>query len=189
MTLSITKSVIILDASCLINLYATNHMAEILQSIPQSITVAAYVFNKEALWIKEYIGEEWAKKDIQLQPLVDTGLLTLVTLLGETESNLHVLLSSKIRDEGESRTGAIAINRDWAVTLDDRKARRVISETNSHIELIYSLELVKHWVETEKINSSTLKDVLEAIRGGATYLPRKANPLYQWWIDHGGPAQ
>ena len=188
MTLSITKSVIILDASCVINLYATDHMAAILQSIPQSITVSAYVFNEEALWIKEYINGQLVKKLVQLQPLVDAGLLTLVTITGEAESNLHVLLSSKIRDEGESRTGAIAINRDWAVALDDRKARRIIHETSSNIELVYSLQLVKHWTEAEKIDSLTLRDALETIRRRATYLPRKANPLYQWWIDNGGPT-
>ncbi|MCB8943077.1 MAG: hypothetical protein H6658_04925 [Ardenticatenaceae bacterium] len=160
MALSITKNVIILDASCLVNLYATAHMAEILRSVPQSITVAAYVFNREALWIKEDVNGKMEKQPVQLQPLVDAGLLTLVSIKGETESNLHVLLSSKIRDEGESQTGAIAIHRDWAIAIDDRKARRIIRETGNNIELIYSLQLVKHWVETEKMEDVIIREML-----------------------------
>ncbi len=188
MTLSMINEAIILDASCIINLYATDHIEAILQSIPQSITVAAYVFDKEALWIKEIINGKPVRKPILLRPLVNSGLLTLVTISGEAESNLHVLLSGKIRDEGESQTGAIAINRDWAIALDDRKARRVIHETSNNVELVYSLQLVKHWAEVEKVDSEILRIALEAIRKRATYAPRKMNPLYQWWIDNGGPS-
>ena len=186
MTLTITKDVIILDASCIINLYATGYMEEILHSIPQSITVAAYVFDKEALWIKELADDAPNKKLIDLQPLIVQKVLTVVEIESEAEFNLHVQLSTRIRDEGEARTGAIAIHRNWAIALDDRKARRVVSELSEDIELVYSLELIKYWVDTMQLNRSAIELVLDRIRRQATYLPRKANPLYYWWIENGG---
>ncbi len=186
MTLTITKDVIILDASCIINLYATGYMEEILYSIPQSITVATYVFDKEALWIKELVDDGPNKKLIDLQPMIAQKVLTVVEIEGEAEFNIHVQLSTRIRDEGESRTGAIAIHRNWSIALDDRKARRIISESSDDIELVYSLELIKHWGDTMSISRSTIQIVLNRIRKQATYLPRKANPLYQWWVESGG---
>lgn len=77
MPLLFLNDTLILDASCLIALYASQKMSEVLQSIPRKITVAAYVFDKEALFVRTIPDENGirGKVKIDLQPFVDAGLL------------------------------------------------------------------------------------------------------------------
>ena len=187
MTLGLSKPVVILDASCLINLYASGHIERILASLQQSITVSAYVHKAEALWVRRMVDGEPIKEQIDLTALINQGLISVAVLEGENESNLHLYFSGLIRDEGESRTGAIAVERDWAIGIDDRKARRVIAETSTETELVYTVELLKHWAETDSVSAEELQSALRSIRYDASYLPRKANPLYAWWVTSGGP--
>ncbi|MEZ4510509.1 MAG: hypothetical protein R3C62_01415 [Chloroflexota bacterium] len=188
MAIEITETTIILDASCIINLYASGFIEEILQSIPKTITVTAYVVDREALWIRKLTQGVSNKEPIQLQPLIDSGLLTIVDLTGDEEFNLHLYLSSKIRDEGESRTGAIGLQRRWAIGLDDHKARRIFQETAVDATLLYTLDLVKHWAEVRFVAQDILTTALCNIRWKAAYAPRKANPYREWWLLNGGPG-
>ncbi len=77
MNLVFAHSCIILDASCTINLAASGQMYGILEAIPSSVAVAAYVRDQEALRINARSGEGGtrAPQPIDLQPLVDRGLL------------------------------------------------------------------------------------------------------------------
>ena len=57
MPLHFNHDTLIIDASCLINLYASNQLASILRSIPKTVAVAAYVADREALFIHSEINE------------------------------------------------------------------------------------------------------------------------------------
>ena len=82
MPITFAHDCIILDASCIISLYASGQMEGILQSIQKSVAVAAFVFNREALWIYGGPDEDvkQTKEKIELQPFVDAGLLKVVTV-------------------------------------------------------------------------------------------------------------
>jgi hypothetical protein len=71
---------IILDACCVINLYASGQIRSILTAIPKSVAVAAYVRKREALYIySRSLGAKdmsSPKEKIDLQPLIDDNLLT-----------------------------------------------------------------------------------------------------------------
>jgi predicted nucleic acid-binding protein len=166
MSFHFAHDTLILDASCIISLYASRQMEAILRSIPSTVTIAAYVYEREVFWV--YSGGrqdgQRSKESINLKPLVTENLLKIVTIEGEGEAEVMANLSAKIRDQGESVTGAIAVNRNWAVAIDDRKARRVIQEIGGHIQLVYTLELVNHWAELNAIPADVVTDTLQNIR-------------------------
>jgi hypothetical protein len=104
-----SQDCIILDACCIINLYASGQMGDILKSISKSVVVAAYVRDEEALRI--FCGqagngtEEYER--IDLQPFIDCGLLRVVTPETEAENITFVNFAATL-DDGEAITGAIA---------------------------------------------------------------------------------
>jgi predicted nucleic acid-binding protein len=172
---------IILDASCIISLYASGQMAEVLKAIPKTITVAAYVSNKEALW--SYSGPDWDirsdKERIDLQPFVEAGLLKIVDIDNEAEKELFVDLVVGL-GPGEAITGAIAIHRNWAISIDDKKARTLFEREAPHLQLIYMLELVKYWVDVAYPSPTTIASALRNIQTRAVYRPGPSHSLYAW---------
>ena len=94
--------------------------------------------------------------------------------------------SALIADRGEAITGAIALHRNWAIVIDDKRARRLFQQNASQLQLIYTLELVKHWVELDSPSIDVLTTTLQNIRHRATYTPRRQEPLYDWWHQHNG---
>ncbi|BAT54952.1 unknown protein [Nostoc sp. NIES-3756] len=51
----------------------------------------------------------------------------------------------------------------------------------SHIQILSTLEIIKHWSETAGLNSSELRDVLKTIRLKGRYIPSRNDPLRSWW--------
>lgn len=194
MALHFDHETLILDASCIICLYASGRMEEILTLVPKSVAVAAYVYEQEALWI--YGGSDPVSKPIRepvvLQPLIDAGLLRIVTIETEAEAETLVSLAARSRvgrgrqGQGELITGAIAVNRNWAIVCDDRRARRLFEEVAGQLQLIYTLELVKHWVDHSKPSVASVTELLQSIRARASYTPPRQNPLFEWWHQHHG---
>lgn len=185
MPITFAHDCIILDASCIINLYTSAQMEGILKSIQKSVSVAAFVVDREALGV--YGGPDDAinqvKEKIELQPFIEAGLLKVVTIDSEIEAATYVNLATKI-DDGEAITGAIAIHRNWAIAVDDKKARSSFQGDAPHLQLIYTLELVKHWVETVSPSVQEISQVLERIHKRGAYAPRSSHPLYSWWMKY-----
>lgn len=188
MPLEFHHDTLIVDASCLINLYASNQLANILQAIPKTVTVAAYVANREALFIQGEVNEsgERTKEQIVLQPFIDAGLLHIVDLAEEDETETFATFSALIVDRGEAVTGAIALHRNWAIIVDDKKARRLFQQHASRLQLVYTLELIKHWVDCEAPIAAMITTTLQNIRKRAIYTPHRQHPLYEWWHRYNG---
>ena len=172
--------VLLLDASCLLNLYATGRMIGIAAALPWQMAVVDYVLEHEALYIRA-IGayeEQGETVPVDLYPLVDDGLLLVVRLEDPNEEAYFVELAATL-DDGEAITGAIALNRGYSVAIDDRKARRVLGEKAPGMRLVSTLELVQHWA-TAVTNQEVIL-VLRAMQHGAHYIPGQRDPLYDWW--------
>ena len=110
--LTFSHDCIILDACCVINLYASQQMEEILTVIPPAVCIAAYVKDKEIL--KTYNRSTGNAEDIDLQVLIERDILLPVDLDLETEAETHVTFAA-VLDDGEAITGAIAFHRKWAI--------------------------------------------------------------------------
>ncbi len=177
---------LILDASCVISLYATQRMGEILAALPPQVTVATYVAEREALYIRGAAPEPDAprpKLPIQLAPFIQQGLLRLVQPEGEKEAALITYLASQIRGQGEVVTGAIGICRQWGLVVDDRRARNLLGDTAPQIQLLHTLDLVRYWVGQVQLPQGETTAVLTAIRTGAAFMPHPQDPNWAWWHE------
>lgn len=173
---------IILDACCIINLFASQQMRAILETFPKSLSVAAYVKDHEALRIysgpMEKVQESFEL--IDLQPFIEDNLLLLVDIESEGEANTYINLAERL-DDGEAITGAIALNRNWAIATDDSASMRLFQTKAPDIALVSTLDLVKFWVDTEEPNIDIVRETLLNIRVRGKYEPHRNHPLIEWW--------
>lgn len=178
---------IILDACCLINLYASGQMRAILRSIPRNLSIAAYVKEQEVLNV--YSGPidnvQASRETIDLLPFIGEGLLILVDIENEMEEVSYINLAQKL-DDGEAITGAIAINRNWAIATDDVKSIKFFQNYASTIALISTLDLIKFWVDTTKPNKHLIQETILNIKVRGRYEPHRNHPLFIWWTNSGG---
>ena len=175
---------LLLDASCLLNLYATGRMRDIAASTGYQFEVADYVLRYETLYVlqtnPEGTGEE--RIPVDLDSLLEEGLLHVVELGGGDVLFSFVQLASQI-DDGEAATGALALHRDCSVAIDDRKARRVMGEVMPDVALVSTLELMRLWSEKLSVSAGELREALMAMQAGASYVPGRRDPLYGWWLS------
>lgn len=175
---------LLLDASCLLNLYATGRMRDIAVSIGYQFEVVDYVLEYETLYVRQPSpsGTEEERVPVVLDLLVDEGLLRVVELKGQDALASFVQLASLV-DDGEAATGALALHRNCSIAIDDRKARRVFGELMAEVALVSTLEIMELWAETTSVPTSELQDAFRAMHSRASYLPGRRDPLYRWWVS------
>ena len=174
--------VLLLDASCLLNLYATGRMIEVAAVLPWQLAVVDYVMEQEALYVRT-IGANAEQEEtvpVDPSPLIDGGLLLVVRLETPSEEASFVELAA-VLDDGEAMTGAIALNRGHMVAIDDRKARRVLGERAPGMRLVSTLELMRQW--SASVTVQEVSRALRAMQHRARYVPGQRDPLYAWWRD------
>lgn len=181
MTIHFEKEGIILDACCIINLYAGSVMQEVLESIPAPFFVDRYVKEKEALTIKGEAENEFI--DIDLNPFIQDQILQEVTLTGAEELNTFVNLAVSL-DDGEARCGAIAAHRNFVVATDEKVGIRIFSGLEPPISTISTLEILHRWSEIKNIRPEKLSKVLKSIEKKASYRPGSKHFYFAWWKEH-----
>lgn len=178
---------IILDACCVINLYASGYMKTILTSIPTQIFVTSFVHEVEANRIYSGPNDDITKETelINLQPFIMGELLQLVSPGNEEEENTVVNLSSAAAiDSGEAITAAIAVHRQWSLGTDDKAAISFFMRKVPQLHLISTLDILKYWADTTCPPLMTLRIMLNNIRDRARYRPHYKHHLYAWWERH-----
>lgn len=146
-------------------------MTDILECIPSSVAIAAYVKEREIL-------------QFDLQPLIDRRLIMVVDLANELEQNTAVDFAALLRDNGEAFTGAIALHRNWCIATDDKKATSFFKRATPGLQIVSTLELVKNWVDTRRPPAETVGVALARVRTQVPYVPHKSHPLYDWWLSY-----
>ena len=174
---------LLLDACCIMTLFGSGEMREILTSLPVQTAVSSYVLEQEALYT--YNGPDEAPREseapIDLAPLIEDDLIQVVSLCQGKETNRFLQLATTL-DDGEARTIAIAVTRDLAVATDDKKAIRLAQETGCQVAT--TPDLLKHWAVGTDRSKNEIANVLKAVRARAVYAPGKSHPLYSWWHKH-----
>ncbi|MBI2919095.1 MAG: hypothetical protein HYY01_14055 [Chloroflexi bacterium] len=176
------QDLLLLDASCLLNLYATGRFRDIAAAQSRRLGVAEYVVEQEALYVW-CPGPGEAREErvpVDLSPLIAEGLVLVLRLEHQEEEATFVDLAALV-DDGEAITVALALHRGCAVATDDRKARRVIVERVPSVPLASTLELLKRWADEASISHSDLRAAMLAMQAGASYAPGERDPLYGWW--------
>jgi hypothetical protein len=173
---------IMLDACCVLNLYASGYMDAILQALSTSVAVAAYIKDKEALRILcDPDGTSVRKyEQIDLQPFIDRGSIVVVSPDSVAEDTTYVNFAVEL-DDGEAITGAIAIHRHWSVASDDRKAIAFFGRNASHVQIVTTPEILQFWVSCANLDPDTVGRALRNIRIRARYEPDRGHILYDWW--------
>jgi hypothetical protein len=170
------------------NLYASGHMAGILNSIGESVYIAAYVNTEEALSVY-VVSRESSPEDrerINLISMIEDGLLQVVDLTTIEEASSVIQFTSLRLDDGEAISAAIAVHRDWALATDDRAARRVCRQLHPSTELLTTTEMVRHWASHSNPPPSLLRGVLVMIENKANFVVGASDPMYHWWQSSRG---
>ena len=173
---------LLLDANCLLNLYATGRLRDITVALPYQFWVADYVVEYEALfiWRPSSTDGRDVREPVDLTSLLEEGLIQLMRLEHPAEEATFIDLAADL-DDGEAVTGALALHRGWSVATDDRKARRVLGQLNPPVELVSTLELLKLWAEEVQVASDELGSAMAEMQSSASYRPGARDPLYKWW--------
>lgn len=176
--------VLILDASCLLNLYATGRLGEILMVSQYRFALADYVLEEEALFtlVREFADGPLEQVPVDLQPSIEDGLIEVMSLESAEEVATFVDFAIQI-DDGEAITAALATHRACSLATDDRKARRVIAAQAPTVPLVSTLDLLSEWAEASQKSTSELRAVMEAMRSGANYVPGRRDPRFEWWLE------
>ena len=175
---------LLLDASCLLNLFATGRLREIAATVHYQIAVADYVLEKEALYTWRADPDEFhvRRESVNLSPLVQEGLVRVMRLEHPDEELTFVTLAASI-DDGEAITGALAFHRECSVATDDRKARRVLGDWIPSMRMLSTLELLKLWDQDGSVSEAELQAAMMSMRSGASFIPGYRDPLYGWWLE------
>lgn len=175
---------LLIDANCLLNLYATGRLREITIAVPYQFWVADFVVKHEALfvWRPDPTDGRDVKEPIKLDSLLEEGLIQLMRLEHPAEEDTFVGLAA-ILDDGEAITGALAVHRGCSVATDDRKARRELGQLSPPVRLVSTLELLKWWGKEAQVSRDELGAAMAEMQLSASYRPGRRDPLYQWWCS------
>jgi hypothetical protein len=173
----------IVDACCLINLYATGTEDAILEACG-GFRLSAQV-QDEALCVRRIDEDDSTRlvtQDLDLGDAMAAGLIRICRIQAQDELDAFVRFAMEL-DDGEASCLAIAGSRGWIVATDDRKARRIASENG--IALTSTPELIQRWVDATSPSEATVADVLMRIELFAKFRPRRDDPLHDWWTGFG----
>jgi hypothetical protein len=118
---------------------------------------------------------------IDLEPLLESRLLTAVDLENDVEKMIFAQLVAERLDDGEAMTVAIAAHRKWAIATDDHRATKLCRENFKGIQLISTPELIDHWATAMNPTADELSQTLIAIEQRANFLIGRSHSLYEWW--------
>ncbi len=169
---------VVLDASTLLNLFATGNAGEILGCLTGTRFVCSVV-ESEVLHLR---SEEPTKppEPVLIDDLVSTGLLTRTEPENSHEESLYVEFASML-DDGEAMSLALCVSRSFWLATDDKKARRISASLSPPVPLLSTSELVKEWARETEVSRETLRKALLAIERRARFVPWQGYPEKEWW--------
>lgn len=188
---------LVLDACCAINLLASGVIDDVLSMLPYRFAVADLVAEREVLHLRpedpaprpdlseSYVPASRSDADavvstVTLNPLVQAGLLQVLTAEGPDELQTFVSLALQL-DDGEALSAALAIHRRAVLVTDDRKALRVVGGAAPGLELRRTSSLLKEWAEAADVDAERLRAVLTNVRQRGSFVPPRDDPERGWW--------
>jgi len=173
---------VLLDACCLINLFASGRIAEILSVLPYRFYAAEKV-TEEALYIlpRDEIEDITSEPEaVSVQALSNAGLVEVMRLDSEEEEATYIDFAAAL-DDGEAMTCALAILRNCDVATDERKAIRVLSERAPRVVVHTTAGLIKAWADLIEADPQTVQLTLRSIQVRGRFRPGRLEPLQLWW--------
>jgi len=173
---------ILLDACCLINLFASGRIEQILSVLPSRFCVAEKV-TEEALYILlEDEGEDGTaeREAIGVQPLITADLLAMMRPESEEDEAAYIDFAADL-DDGEAMTCALAVHRNCDVATDERKAIRILGERAPHVVVHTTASLIKAWADLSQADRQIVRRTLQSIQIRGRFRPGRQEALQSWW--------
>jgi predicted nucleic acid-binding protein len=163
-------------------LYNSIYRADRLQQIAQSIGVTFALARQAAAEVSHI--RDMVDREITLTPIglsqYDDETLEIVNL-AQPEYSLYVNLTRMI-DDGEAATIAIAVMRSLPLATDDRKARRVCADLHLP-EPRRTLDILHSYANAASLPQPKIREILVKIRDRASFQPPRNDPDQKWWHD------
>jgi predicted nucleic acid-binding protein len=172
----------IIDACCIINLYASGSAIDILRVFEENFFISELA-EKESLFIRKEDDQDrtlLVPEAIDLSEAFSQGLLQRCQLETDAEADHYLRFAAEV-DDGEAICLALAKCRGWTVATDDRKAIRLAKAEN--IDTITTAEIVKYWSDSRNAAEPAIREILQRIERYARFSPRKNSLLYDWWLS------
>jgi len=159
-------------------------MVAILEALPLPTMIARVVYQEQLLRIlrEKQEGEGFVVEHIDLQPMLNAGLLVMASLTSEAEEAKMVDLATVLED-GEATTAALALQRAWAIGVDGPATTALLRQHLPSVQIVSTPILIQQWVERSRPPSRTLRAALQHIHQGTGYAPPVHHPLYLWWQE------
>lgn len=173
-------TIVVLDASCFINLYATGNVRRLLRDLgwswylPRAVRVEAFYTRA-----RDEHGDI-VRAPIDTRTLLQDGLIRDVDAGDTEEVSRYVQLAADL-DDGEAMALAIANHRGWKLATDDRKARRLARDLA--VEVVTTPEVMREWTNTAKLTPIEVVQILRNVEFGARFVPAEHMPEFKWWMD------
>lgn len=162
-------TLLVADASVVINLNATGRARDIVKAIPYRIVVSSNTVAE--LELGERNGHEDAR---QLQALIDQGLVGRIEL-GAKGIGLYGSLidgaALTTLDDGEAATIACALEQSAVAVIDERKARSLCAIRFSDLRLGCTAQLLTHATVAAALNADHVMTIVRALQVGRMRVP------------------
>lgn len=174
-----SEKMTILDTCVLLNLAASDEVADIVSTI-QGATFICSAVQKEALFLRDE-AEPPVLMPLGVDDLIAVARIQLCDVVTDDEEEHFVKLAADL-DDGEAMSVAIAKSRGMDFASDDQKARRIFLDlvADSH-RLTSTSAIMKQWAHIRSIAPSRLRSVLRRITARARFKPSNRDPNAVWW--------
>lgn len=172
----------LLDTCCIINLCAIGRPpGELFAMFPFKWKIAKAVAQEEVSIRPYATAARRERQRIDLQPCFGSGVFDLCDVATPEETELYVQLAAEI-DDAEAMSLAIAASRGWSLATDDVPARAAAATLK--VKTYCTPQLLRIWVEANRIPASEVAAAIERIEQLARYVPQSKLPEANWWQAH-----
>lgn len=178
------RLLILLDACCLINLFATEHIEEILTELPYRFATSRFAATKEVLSLARPTEADGPleREIIESYRLEDLENLSLLDITSPEEMADFVRFAMDL-DDGEASICALAVSHKGRVATDDGKAIRLLRREAPEVVIVQTPILLYEWAHLCKVPEITIREVLRSVRYRARYYPPRDAPHFEWWAS------
>jgi predicted nucleic acid-binding protein len=152
------EALVVVDASCVINLNATRWVQEIVRALPNSVVVV------DAVSAELEEGRRRGRKDADLlNQLVADGLIRVVTLNDLAVKYFEELVigsATKTLDDDEASTIGYCVAHEAIALVDERKANRICAEQFPKLRLACTMDIFTHPEVLRRLGGKKLADAV-----------------------------
>ena len=167
---------LVLDASVWINLLATGSAEEIFGALPQRLVVIGRTTTE---LLRHPL--DGGRRGNPIDPYLESGSLESVVLSGGALETFIELVGAAPPDDlgdGEAATLAHAHDVSSVAVIDERKARRISTERFPDLQVVSTVDLLRHDAVASALRGGLGDAVLSALQHGRMRVP----PVHEEWV-------